>query len=156
MKQVWFPGVHSDVGGGYPELESGLAKIALKWMIDEAEAAGLLMKQDTIDLILGQLGQPYVAPNPDACLHNSLTRWWQPAELLPKPHWNQKTHQREWRANYGNHRTWPPDPIAPVIHDAAWQRHNGAYAQTLPANAIRLNDAERTPGLTPEFGVVRS
>jgi hypothetical protein len=23
VKQVWFPGVHCDVGGGYPESESG-------------------------------------------------------------------------------------------------------------------------------------
>jgi len=29
VKQVWFPGVHCDVGGGYPEKESGLSKIAL-------------------------------------------------------------------------------------------------------------------------------
>lgn len=41
LKQVWFPGVHSDVGGGYPESESGFSKIALKWMVDEAVAAGL-------------------------------------------------------------------------------------------------------------------
>jgi uncharacterized protein (DUF2235 family) len=29
MKQVWFPGSHCDVGGAYPESESGLSKIAL-------------------------------------------------------------------------------------------------------------------------------
>jgi uncharacterized protein (DUF2235 family) len=39
VKQVWFPGAHSDVGGGYPE--SGLAEIALLWMYDEAQKAGL-------------------------------------------------------------------------------------------------------------------
>ncbi|MCK5347684.1 MAG: DUF2235 domain-containing protein, partial [Candidatus Heimdallarchaeota archaeon] len=39
VKQVWFPGVHSDVGGGY--LEKGLSDGALKWMIDEAKAEGL-------------------------------------------------------------------------------------------------------------------
>lgn len=39
VQQIWFPGVHSDVGGGY--LASGLADIALKWMIDEAASTGL-------------------------------------------------------------------------------------------------------------------
>ena len=34
--QVWFAGVHSDIGGGYPERESGLSKYPLLWMIDEA------------------------------------------------------------------------------------------------------------------------
>ena len=44
LKQVWFVGAHSDVGGGYPEAESGLAKIALAWMIKEAEMAGLQVR----------------------------------------------------------------------------------------------------------------
>lgn len=41
IKQVWFPGVHADIGGGYPE--SGLSDITLQWMIDEIVAlnAGL-------------------------------------------------------------------------------------------------------------------
>ena len=36
LKQVWFPGVHSDVGGGYPGDESGLSDLAMRWMLDEA------------------------------------------------------------------------------------------------------------------------
>jgi hypothetical protein len=39
LKQVWFPGVHSDVGGGYRE--TGLSDGALEWMIAEASAGGL-------------------------------------------------------------------------------------------------------------------
>ena len=35
-KQTWFAGVHSDVGGGYPEAESALSKYPLLWMIDQA------------------------------------------------------------------------------------------------------------------------
>lgn len=35
LKQVWFPGCHSDVGGSYPEPESRLSDIALHWMIEE-------------------------------------------------------------------------------------------------------------------------
>ena len=30
VQQLWFAGVHSDVGGGYPENQSGLANIALR------------------------------------------------------------------------------------------------------------------------------
>jgi uncharacterized protein (DUF2235 family) len=36
VKNVWFAGVHSDVGGGYQPEESGLAKVAFEWMIREA------------------------------------------------------------------------------------------------------------------------
>ena len=35
VKQVWFAGVHSDVGGGYPRHE--LALVTLDWMISEVE-----------------------------------------------------------------------------------------------------------------------
>ncbi|MBV9832602.1 MAG: DUF2235 domain-containing protein, partial [Marmoricola sp.] len=40
VKQVWFEGAHSDVGGGYPE--TGLSDTALLWMVREAHAAGLV------------------------------------------------------------------------------------------------------------------
>lgn len=33
-EQVWFPGVHSNIGGGYKD--SGLSDIALKWMMEKA------------------------------------------------------------------------------------------------------------------------
>jgi hypothetical protein len=39
VKQLWFPGVHCDVGGGYPE--KGLSDGALEWMIKEAGALEL-------------------------------------------------------------------------------------------------------------------
>lgn len=35
LKQIWFAGCHSDVGGSYPEEESRLSDISLQWMIDE-------------------------------------------------------------------------------------------------------------------------
>ncbi len=33
IDQIWFPGVHSDIGGGYPERE--LSDASLAWMIDK-------------------------------------------------------------------------------------------------------------------------
>jgi uncharacterized protein (DUF2235 family) len=39
LEQVWFPGVHSDVGGGYPE--TPLSDIALEWMLEKAKGCGL-------------------------------------------------------------------------------------------------------------------
>ncbi len=38
LKQVWFAGCHSDIGGSYLETESRLSDIALKWMVDELNA----------------------------------------------------------------------------------------------------------------------
>jgi hypothetical protein len=39
ISQVWFTGVHADVGGGYPQ--NGLSFVALDWMMDRAEPYGL-------------------------------------------------------------------------------------------------------------------
>jgi uncharacterized protein (DUF2235 family) len=39
IEQVWFAGVHSNVGGGYPK--QGLSMISLDWMVNHAEAAGM-------------------------------------------------------------------------------------------------------------------
>jgi len=44
LKQVWFAGVHSDVGGSYPpDKQTGIraADTPLAWMLDEATSAGL-------------------------------------------------------------------------------------------------------------------
>lgn len=39
VKQVWFPGVHADIGGGYEDKR--LAEVPLVWMLEEAAGAGL-------------------------------------------------------------------------------------------------------------------
>jgi uncharacterized protein (DUF2235 family) len=41
VKEVWFAGDHSDVGGGHREEESGLSWRSLRWMVGEACHAGL-------------------------------------------------------------------------------------------------------------------
>ncbi|MEE4452187.1 DUF2235 domain-containing protein [Novosphingobium resinovorum] len=39
LQQVWFAGMHADVGGGYPD--DYLSYVSLAWMIEHAEQAGL-------------------------------------------------------------------------------------------------------------------
>lgn len=49
IEQVWFAGVHSDVGGSYKEVE--LSNIPLKWMAEKARSAGLLLKSGSVENI---------------------------------------------------------------------------------------------------------
>ena len=44
IEQAWFPGVHSNIGGGY--YPDGLANEALHWMVEKAEALGLEFDRD--------------------------------------------------------------------------------------------------------------
>ena len=50
VRQVWFAGVHSDVGGGYSQ--HSLSDIALKWMIDCASRHGLRVKGSSVAALL--------------------------------------------------------------------------------------------------------
>lgn len=38
LKQEWFAGNHSDIGGSYPESESRLSDVALRWMVEELKS----------------------------------------------------------------------------------------------------------------------
>ena len=66
IEQVWFPGVHSDVGGGYAE--QGLSDIALIWMLDKAQGCGLKLRKDW---------RKHLSPDPGSTIHKSYNwKWW--------------------------------------------------------------------------------
>jgi uncharacterized protein (DUF2235 family) len=44
LSEVWFAGVHSDIGGTFVD-DGRLSRIALKWMTDQALEAGLLLRK---------------------------------------------------------------------------------------------------------------
>lgn len=74
IEQVWFPGVHSDVGGSYQE--RGLSDGALQWLLTRAENAGLRLKPGWN----ANYRRDSTEPNAQ---HQSRTRWW---KLWPKVH----------------------------------------------------------------------
>ncbi len=59
LKQVWFAGVHSDLGGGYAvdSDDTTLADISKSWLIKEAEDKGLLFEDYAKDLQLNPLAR---------------------------------------------------------------------------------------------------
>jgi uncharacterized protein (DUF2235 family) len=88
-KQVWFAGVHADVGGGYPEVESGIAKFPLQWMLAEAEAAGARVRKSMLRHLAKGQKLPdgrmiYVREDASATIHRSLSGAWWLLEFLPK------------------------------------------------------------------------
>jgi hypothetical protein len=66
IREVWFAGVHSDVGGGYPD--SALAHVPLVWMAQEATqlqaGAGIRLVPDAMDRF--QAAASALAPNHDS------------------------------------------------------------------------------------------
>ena len=73
--EIWFRGVHSDVGGGFDD--DAAARIPLRWMLNEAATCGLR---------LNQAGRDLAATSDPECpaLHESLTGGWLITEYLPR------------------------------------------------------------------------
>lgn len=132
VKQVWFAGVHSDIGGGYPEPQSGLAKITLQWMLREARAAGLLINAAREADVMGA-GGGYAKPDPSAVSHESLHGIWWLAEILPRTHWDKATNQTSWIIPRAQRRVIPPGSF---IHESVPERQKrvvGYAPPNLPA-----------------------
>lgn len=97
IEQTCFAGVHSDVGGGYPETESSLSKFPLIWMVEEARKFGLEISQRMFDHLA--IGTPiaegkheYEPPSATGEMHRSLVGAWWILEFLPK-----SIRYREWK-----------------------------------------------------------
>jgi len=87
LREVWFTGTHGDVGGGWPEAVSGLAKIPLLWMIDETRGLGLDYIPQTVNRLARGTNpdQAHVAPDACAAVNPSMTMGWKLLEYLPLP-----------------------------------------------------------------------
>lgn len=134
IRQVWFSGVHSDVGGSYPEPtrenhpkpSAGLSKIALEWMLLEAEAAGLLIDAARAEVVLGytkpvpQIFMPdYAPPDNTTAPHDSLHGPWWVLEFFPRKY--RTAHGASWGLPLGRRRQIPPGSW---IHESAVTRPN--------------------------------
>ncbi|MBI1204151.1 MAG: DUF2235 domain-containing protein [Rhodopseudomonas sp.] len=67
ISQVWFAGVHANVGGGYPD--DSLAQIPLIWIMSEASAAGLTFKSHP-DASPQTLGHSQTAEDKDGRIYD--------------------------------------------------------------------------------------
>jgi uncharacterized protein (DUF2235 family) len=85
LRQRWFRGVHSDVGGGYDTNEAGLSDQAYRWMLGEAVGCGLR----TGDRALPAEHKPAIAHDP---CHD--TPWWGVAGMTVRTN---ITHKEEGR-----------------------------------------------------------
>ena len=154
--QVWFPGVHSDIGGSYPAAESSPSNTALTWLLEEAVNAKLLIIADRVNLVLGhpttgtyesaRYYQP--APNPGHQIHNSLTAAWKILEYIPQSYYDWTQRKKLWKVPLGAHRFVPPGSI---LHPSAINYINGTYPQKPPYIAPNLVAAYLMPGASVSF-----
>ena len=133
IKQVWFAGVHADIGGGYPEQESGAAKFPLGWMVDEARAHGLTFRETMVKrLVRGEnprnveegSKRDYVAPSAVAALHDSMTWAWKTLEYLPKRwKWHDDPKLKGKSGWYFPKKQPRTIPEGAIVHTSVLDRH---------------------------------
>ena len=143
IEQRWYPGVHSDVGGGYAESESGLSKLALVWLLDESEKAGLKLNHPNYrHLVLGEPKQggqhTYQKPDPAGKIHKSLIKFWWLVEVLPKrvktPMWP-KPNPFGFYIPFAQPRWVDPDHVLDPSMAARMQQDKSYRPVNLPVTA---------------------
>ena len=102
MKQVWFCGMHTDVGGGYKDQQ--LSDIALTWMLNMAQTHGLLIYPKH---------KVQINPDPNGYMHDSrggkLTKYY-------------RCESRSWPISHG----------IPTIHSSVLERTLNQYNKPDP------------------------
>jgi uncharacterized protein (DUF2235 family) len=104
LLEVWFPGVHADVGGGYPDTakDGGIWRAPFLWILGEAQKAGLLVNPQRLKTVLQKT---QASPRPwDDMQHESLTLLWWLAEFFPKLQWRKESSVRWPVLGLGRHR----------------------------------------------------
>jgi uncharacterized protein (DUF2235 family) len=110
IEEVWFPGLHSDVGGGFAE--TGLSDVGLSFMINRAKAHGVVFKQSALDEI-----------KPDAT-------------ATPPRYFEDRSGVREIIVISNNEKTDRP----PQIHHTVFERMKAFGDKYQPQNVLDLGD----------------
>lgn len=165
LLQIWFAGVHSDIGGSYPQKESVLSNIALKWLLDEADKA---FEADTElnpdrhrpavisqlkSLVLGKDDRPTGTPGLDkkieilcdlypvpteSIVHRSLKSLWWFLEVLPHRYYDKDEGEENWRTPLGMRRRIPEGSY---IHHSVKERIDKEHFKYRPKNLLGGKDA---------------
>jgi len=159
-RQVWFAGVHADIGGGYPEKQSALSKYPLLWMIEEAMRCGLAFNPQNIrQLAYGvqRKGSPYsyVAPDVAGELHNSMSAAWRLLEYVPRA-----DKYKEWPQRKSHLGHYIPDAEPRFIPDGAYVHESAVTRRaTVPGyepinwpnsfQTVPMPEAIAAPALSP-------
>ena len=133
-RQMWFAGVHSDVGGGYEAPRNQLSRVPLRWMLREAQSAGMLVN----DAALARLDlESTWMQDEQADQNESLTALWRALEFLPLPHWDKK--EEAWVEGRRMYRGqgWREIPDTYDAHESLQRRKkpvkNVFWQKTLPS-----------------------
>lgn len=129
VKQVWFEGAHSDVGGGYRE--TGLSDTALLWMAREAHDAGLVFDVPLLSR--------YVLSGSDPIRHNPLTRMYRVHNAVLAAKNRVSTKRRATSFSHGRRRLTNERALSVRVASSLVNHYQGGGYE--PANLTAFADA---------------
>lgn len=131
VREEWFPGVHSDVGGGYEAKESRLWCEPLRWIVDAGRQSGLCFDEAKVAALLRTPADEHWASQ----IHNSLKSAWLFVELVPKLTYFQRFKRRLPTINLGRRRVLPKGAR---LHASVELRMSRATCSYEPSNVLVL------------------
>ena len=106
FEEIWFAGSHCDVGGGYEEPKSGLSKIALEWMYQEAQTLGCQLEKSQIEffLVQSEAGKEFdqTPPNVKQEVNSSFSSLWYFLEFIPRRQWSHVSGREGMKWHFPN------------------------------------------------------
>jgi uncharacterized protein (DUF2235 family) len=135
VKEVWFAGSHSDVGGGFPRWRNGLARAPFEWMVRQAQGYGLHVSGAGLDGVWKEFGT-------ELALNESLRRGWWIAELLPRFELENIPFPGQRVLKWGS--TGARDPLSVrrgncvSVHATTLDWHQAADVPFIPAEHVRI------------------
>lgn len=137
VKEVWFAGDHSDVGGGHRG-GSPLADATLAWMLGEATHAGLRLDATQRSTIQTIVANSRTAPSAER--HDLRRGWfrildWAPRLELDNSTYPPRRHLRCWPTGVREPRAHAEDgPL--LLHHSVLERGRNGDAACLPENLL--------------------
>jgi uncharacterized protein (DUF2235 family) len=148
VKQVWFPGTHTDMAGSVPEPEAGLSKQTMVWMREELDGLGvdsLVFREQFYqryvcgkeDKVTERMKLEISTPSAKARLHSQmkLRKGWPILEIFPgltsRSTW---PDQKGWLGYYiplGQYRHIPDDAL---IDSSFFERRSDPAMRYDPPN----------------------
>ncbi len=146
IAQQWFSGAHCDVGGGYPNAQTGLSQQALLWLVQEATQCQLRLRADLVDAqgqadpqkitaALAAREVPHTTTAPRQQVHSAsyTSAWWALAGLRVR-----NPYEGE---HPGKERPTEPPQQSPTVqanglqfpHQTVWQHARTLWTVALAA-----------------------
>ncbi|KAI0032570.1 hypothetical protein K488DRAFT_49576 [Vararia minispora EC-137] len=148
VKEVWFAGCHSDVGGGNAlnTAQYALANIPLRWMVREVMQAECSIAWE--ETAFAQLGIPFEVPGPQDIQSSDapdaeqkltdelvvVPAWWL-LEIVPTNYTYQDVKTNKWVSEWSIHLgrgRWVPESPTTNFHSSVKQRMDNVQLKYEP------------------------